>query len=177
MSRSDVPSFEDLLAAAQRSASHLEMRDTYAVGDEAEDFEHWRRTGERDTNPASAYWAPWVDLIGRTTARGVTVRRARIVSEPVTEYIRYEHAGASVNVDAGEEVLWLPRRLASDIALPGNDFWLFDQTAVLFNHFSGSGDWSEPKWEVRTEPAVIRLATSAFSSVWERGVPHAKYAV
>ncbi|MEU9710048.1 DUF6879 family protein [Streptomyces sp. NPDC047967] len=175
MSQSDAPGFEELLAAALHSACHLEMRDVYGVGDEADDFKRWERSGERDTDPQSQYWAPWVDLIGRTTGRGVVMRRARIVSEPVTTYIRYEHAGASVNVHAGEDVRWLPRRQASDIALPGNDFWLFDRTAVLFNHFAGDGNWSEPKWEVRTDPAVVQLAASAFESVWERGIPHEKY--
>lgn len=27
---------------------------------------------------------------------------------------------------AGEDVRWLPDRRTSDIALPGDDFWLFD---------------------------------------------------
>ncbi|WP_343034311.1 DUF6879 family protein [Streptomyces sp. Tue 6075] len=75
-------------------------------------------------------------------------------------YIRYEHAGASVNVHAGEGVRRLPRRQASDIALPGNDFWPFDRTAVLFNRFAGDGNGSEPKREVRTDPAVVQLAVS-----------------
>ncbi|MFJ9176989.1 DUF6879 family protein [Streptomyces sp. NPDC102360] len=177
MSQSDEPGFEELLAGAHRSACHLEMRDVYGVGDETADFEHWKRTGERDTDPTSAYWTPWVDLVSCTVARGVAMRRARIVSEPVTDYIGYEHAGATVNIHAGEDVRWLPRRLASDISLPGNDFWLFDRTAVLFNHFSGDGNWAEPKWEVRTEPAVVQLAASAFEAVWERGIPHEKYTI
>ncbi|RFU83622.1 hypothetical protein DY218_27330 [Streptomyces triticagri] len=177
MPQNDPPGFEELLAAAQHSACHLEMRDVYGVGDEQADFEHFLRTGERDTDPASEYWTPWVDLIGTTTARGVSVRRARIVSEPVTPYIRYEHAGTGVNVQAGEDVRWLPRRQASDLALPGNDLWLFDRTAVLFNHFAGDGNWSEPKWEVRTEPYVVDLAASAFEAVWDRGIPHEKYTV
>ncbi len=170
-------SFRHLLEAAQGKAVHLEMRDVYGVGDEADDFEHWRRTGQRDVDPASEYWAPWVDLIGRSADRGVAVRRARIVSDPVSEYIRYEHAGTSVNLHAGELVRWLPRRLASDIPLPGNDFWLFDSTAVLFNHFSGEGDCADPGWEVRTEPAVVALASAAFEAVWVRGIPHGKFAV
>ncbi|MFG3021949.1 DUF6879 family protein [Streptomyces sp. NPDC048254] len=171
------PGFNELLAAARHSAVHLEMRDSYGVGDEVEDFENWKRTGERDVDPASAYWTPWVDLIRSTVARDVTVRRARIISEPVTDYIRYEHAGTLVNIHAGEQVRWLPRRQASDLALPGNDCWVFDNETVLFNHFSGSGDWSEPGWEVRIEPAVARLASSAFEAVWERGIPHEKYTV
>ncbi|MGW8572321.1 DUF6879 family protein [Streptomyces niveus] len=171
------PGFDELLAAAEHSAVHLEMRDSYGVGDEAEDFENWKRTGQRDIDPASEYWTPWVDLIRSTVARGVVVRRARVVSEPVTDYIRYEHAGTVVNVQAGEQVHRLPRRQASDIALPGNDFWVFDGETVLFNHFSGDGNWCEPGWEVRTEPAVARLASAAFEAVWERGVPHEKYSV
>ncbi|MBB5117661.1 hypothetical protein AF335_03865 [Streptomyces eurocidicus] len=171
------PSFTELLESAQASAVHLEMRDAYGVGDEAEDFESWQRTGHRDVEPTSAYWAPWVDLIRRTVARGVVVRRARIVSEPVTEYIRFEHAGTPVNITAGEQVRWLPRRQTSDLALPGNDFWLFDSETVLFNHFSGDGDWSEPGWVVHNEPAVAQLAATAFEAVWERGIPHEKYTV
>ncbi|WP_420035213.1 DUF6879 family protein [Streptomyces sp. cg28] len=157
--RSDVPGFEELLAAARYSACHLGMRDVYGLGDDAR----------------PAYWAPWADLIDRTAVRGIRMRRARIVSEPVTPYIEYEHAGTPVNVRTGEGVRWLPRRQTSDIALPGNDFWLFDRSAVLFNHFTGEGNWSEPKWEIRTEPTVIQLAASAFETVWERGVPHKNY--
>jgi hypothetical protein len=61
-------------------------------------------------------------LIADTVARGVIVRRARVVSEPVSEYIRWEHYVTHANVTAGEDVRWLPRRRATDIPLPGNDF-------------------------------------------------------
>lgn len=171
------PGFNELLAAAKRSAVHLELRDSYGVGDEADDFETWKRTGQRDLDPTSSYWTPWVDLVRSTVARGVVVRRARVVSEPVTDYIRYEHAGTVVNLRAGEQVRWLPRRQASDIALPGNDCWVFDGEIVLFNHFSGDGNWSEPGWEVRSEPALAGLASAAFEAVWARGIPHQKYTV
>ncbi len=56
-------------------------------------------------------------LIRDATAAGKVFRRARIISEPVTDYIRYEWAGAGLNVEAGEEIKWSPRRLASAIAL------------------------------------------------------------
>ncbi|MFD9541399.1 DUF6879 family protein [Streptomyces sp. NPDC060022] len=167
--------FNELLAAAQHSAVHLEMRDVYGVGDEADDFEHWRSTGHRDVDPASPYWAPWVDLIQQAGARGVTVRRARIVSEPVTDYIRYEHAGTPVNLHAGELVRWLPRRQASDLLLPGNDLWIFDRERVLFNHFTGEGSWSEPGLELRTEPNLVKQCLTAFEAVWDRGTPHDQY--
>lgn len=156
---------------------HLEMRDAYSVANEADDFEVWTRTGQCDTDPTSGRRASWVEQIKRTVARGVAVRRARIVSEPVSDYIKYEHAGTVVNIFAGEMVRWLPRRQASDLALPGNDLWVFDGTTVLFNHFDGNGDWAEPRWELRTEPAVAQLVTTAFEAVWERAVPHEKFTV
>ncbi|MET7359195.1 DUF6879 family protein [Streptomyces sp. NPDC005562] len=169
--------FNDLLEASTRSAVHLEMRDVYGVGDEAEDFDHWRRTGRRDADPASAYWAPWVDLITRATARGVRVRRARIVSEPVTDYIRYEHAGTAINVHAGEDVRWLSRRQAVDLLVPGCDLWIFDGARVLFNHFTGDGEWSAPGLELRTDPAVVQQCVDAFEAVWDRAIPHAEYKI
>ena len=89
---------------------------------EADDFHAWLETGHVDTDPASPDWASWVSLVTRTVARGVAVRRARIVSEPVSDYIRYEHASTTVNVHAGEQVRWLPRRRASGIALAGTSF-------------------------------------------------------
>ena len=72
---------------------------------------------------------------------------------------------------------WLPRHLASDIALPGNDFWAFDDETDVFNHFSGEGDWAVPPRELRTEPAVAKMCSSAFEAVWERATPHEKFPI
>lgn len=113
---SSEPTIADLITGSTRTAVHLEMRDHYGVTAEADDFRAWLETGRLDTDPASPDWAPWVNLVRQAVAGGVTVRRARIVSELVTDYIRYEHASPAVNLHAGEEVRWLPRRHASDIA-------------------------------------------------------------
>src|SRR6266571_769423 len=74
---------------------------------------------------------------------------------------------------AGQEVRWLPRRQASDLALPGNDFWLFDDRSVMLNHFSGSGE--SVAHEVTDNRALIKLCASAFLAVWERAIPHKDY--
>jgi hypothetical protein len=104
----------------------------------------------------------------------VQFRRARIVSEPVTDYIRFEHAITSaLNVAAGEEVRWLPRRQSSALCLPGNDFWVFDDRLVRFGHFAGDGEFIDH--ELSDDPAVVRLCTAAFAAVWERAIDHARY--
>ncbi|MFF9279495.1 DUF6879 family protein [Streptomyces griseosporeus] len=170
-----VPSFADLLDSARESAVHLEMRDAYGVASEAEALARWRETGDVDTDPDSPYWAPWTQLVRRLVARGVTVRRARIVSEPVSDYIRYEHALTVVNVGAGEQVRWLPRRQASDIALPGNDFWLIDRRLIRWNHFTGDG--ASAPGEMSEDPAAARLCAQAFEAVWDRAIPHDEYKI
>jgi hypothetical protein len=81
-------------------------------------------------------------------------------------------AGAA-NIAAGEHVRWLSRPRASDLALPGNDFWLFDDTAVLFNYFSGDG--APAGTELWDEPTVVKLCAAAFEAVWNRAVAHGEY--
>lgn len=100
---------------------------------------------------------------------------ARIVSEPVTDYIRWEHALTAVNISVGEQVRWLPRRLASDIALPGNDLWLIDDRRVMFHWFTGDGDWAGH--EFNEDPDVVKMVVAAFEAVWERGIDHEKFTV
>ncbi|MFJ8493461.1 DUF6879 family protein [Streptomyces sp. NPDC094038] len=172
---SSVPPIAELLAAATTSAVHLEMHDAYAVDKERGPFAAWRQGFRHDPADPSSWWRPWLDLIQDTVARGVVVRRARIVSEPVSEYIRFEHSGTFTNVAAGEQVRWLARRRASDIALPGNDFWLFDGRLVRWNHFTGDGQSAGQ--ELSEDPAAAKLCATAFDEVWARAIPHDQYEI
>ena len=163
-----VPPFRELIAATASSAVHLEMRDSYDP--DTPQYREWL-AGQPRPVPASQ---TWYELVREHTARGVLFRRARIISEPPSDYIRFEHEATSgLNVAAGEEVRWLPRRRASDLCLPGNDFWLFDDKLIRFHHFDGDGRVVED--ELCEVPAVIRMCSAAFEAVWGRAVPHADY--
>ncbi len=74
---------------------------------------------------------------------------------------------------AGEQVRWLSRRRASDLCLPGNDFWIFDKRLIRFSHFAGNGDFLED--ELCDDPAVVKMCAAAFEAVWDRAIPHAEY--
>ncbi|GAA0371039.1 DUF6879 family protein [Streptomyces blastmyceticus] len=170
----NVPPITELLTACRRSAVHLEMRDVYGVDGEVEPFAQWKAgtwTAEADRADRSH----WFEIVAEAVDRGVEMRRARIVSEPVTEYIRFEHSGTPLNIAAGEQVRWLPRRKASDIALPGNDLWLFDDQLIRFGHFTGDGALAGH--ELCDDPAVVKLCATAFDSVWERATPHEEFKV
>jgi hypothetical protein len=163
-----VPPFSELIAETTVSAVHLEMRDAYTPRDEG--FLDWQAG-----NPVPAPALPeWHDLVRAHVARGIRFRRARIVSEPVAPFIRYEYdITDGTNIAAGEDVRWLPRRHASDLALPGNDFWVLDGRVVRFGYFAGDGEFLEH--ELVNDPAVVKLCVSAFEAVWERAAPHAEY--
>ncbi len=173
MSQTDL-AFADLLAKTRRSAVHLEMRDSYGIGEEAAEFEAWR-SGWRPSPEPETWWNEFHTMVREAVERGVVFRRARIVSEPVSDYIRYEHGCTYQNIAAGEFVRWLPRREASDLALPGNDFWLFDGEIIMWNHFTGDGGSAGPELDER--PAVAKLCATAFDSVWNRATPHEEYRV
>lgn len=164
---------DNFFTTFEREALHLELRDVYAVKDEAERFARFLEKGYRDHDVEAEERQPWMALIQDATAAGKVFRRARVISEPVTDYIRYEWAGTESNVEAGEEIKWLPRRLASAIPMPGNDFWLFDNSTVVFTVFTGEGDVFERQLTVN--PTVVQLCHSAFETVWSLAIPHAEY--
>ena len=64
------------------SASHLEMRDSYSVEDEKQRIARFQATGTRDLEAEATAlersW--WLDLMRKSKARGVELRRARIIS-------------------------------------------------------------------------------------------------
>lgn len=169
---SSGPGFAELLGRCERSAVHLELRDSYAGTDR---FEAWKRGERIDWADRGSWWHPYDQLIADTVARGVVIRRARVVSEPVSDYIRWEHYVTHANVTAGEDVRWLPRRRTTTLALPGNDFWLFDDALLRVHHFSGDGVVVED--EITAEPEAVKLCSAAFEAVWERAVPHHLYTV
>ncbi|WP_329602678.1 DUF6879 family protein [Actinomadura soli] len=116
-----------------------------------------------------------VDItIGEAVSRGVEVRRARIVSEPLSRYSRWLwECTAQVNLAAGEQVRWLPRHMTAGLVTPPSDFWVFDSAVLVWNHFNGDGEWADN--EVTTDHALISQCSAAFAAVWERAVDHGDY--
>jgi hypothetical protein len=175
MSRSvDRPTLDELITGVVASAVHLELRDVYTPSDPV--FLRWK-AGEPVGDLAAA-WSEWLDLVRSCTMRGVRFRRARVFSTPPTDFLRYEYDLTEVlNLSAGEDVRWLPRSQASDLALPGNDFWLLDGKLVVFNLFDGEGEplTGGDDEQITDDPAVVQLCRSAFEAVWWRATPHREY--
>lgn len=163
--------WSDLHAGCRRSAVHLELRDVYSVLDEADMFEQWK-SGQLTESQVHEWWAPWLEMTRGMSDRGVRMRRARVVSEPLSEYIHYEWSIAR-NQDGGEQIRWLPRQCATGLAVVPVDFWLFDDETVVFNHFSGTGEWIDN--EITRDPDIAARCRESFEAVWSAAVPHDSY--
>jgi hypothetical protein len=161
-------SFAELLASTTASVIRFEMRDSY---DETEEgFAEWQATGDTE-----AYvWGDHLDTIRAASSRGVRIRRVRIVSEPLSEYIRWEHACTDNNIRAGEDIRWLPRTRAADLLLPGADCWVFDHRVIRWNFQRGDGT-NPRQYTFSSDPRSIRDIIAGFEMAWDRATPHADY--
>lgn len=161
----------NLFDRAQRSITHLEMRDTYGTPDRVR---AWQRGVPVEEISGSGVFQPWISLVRMHVDRGVSFRRARVISEPVTDYIRYENAVTPAsNLAGGEQVRWLPRPEAAELALPGADFWQIDDGLVCFVFQTGDGDPAGHR--ITEDPEVARLCSTSFDAVWERAIDHSQY--
>jgi len=161
--------FDRLFSGFEREAIHLETRDAYGTSVELAHLAKWV-AGEPDDLEWLQSWC--ATLRGHKKA-GKSVRRARIVSETLSEYQRWSYSIAHPMVTAGEDIRWIPRRLVSSIALPGNDFYLFDDRLVMFLIYTGDGLAADKV--TSTDPQDVQLCRSAFEAVWKLSIPHSDY--
>jgi hypothetical protein len=151
------------------SMVHLETRDVYGTDVELPHLARWARGEPDDHTWLEAYCAK----IRGQVAAGRTARRAKVVSEPLSDYQRWAHSITPPLVDAGEDIAWVPRQAVSTLCLPGNDYYLFDDRQVVFLHYAGSG--LNTAFTTTTDPAVASQCREAFEQVWALSIPHRDY--
>ncbi|MEU2059489.1 DUF6879 family protein [Streptomyces sp. NPDC013455] len=130
----------------------------------------WQQRHRYDLADRDSWWRPWVGLVAEVTGQGVVTRRLRVLSEPLSDYVR-EYDGTLTNVEAGEDMRWLPRSRAPDLLWPASDGWVLDEETVILHHFSGEGQWTRPRMEVCHDPALVAQYVKACEAAWERDSP------
>jgi hypothetical protein len=99
-------------------------------------------------------WAEsWHSLIRQATSEGRRFARVRVVSMPLSDYSRFGLWAAQFTGDAGEDIRYLPRDVAEQLALPNHDYWLFDSRRLVVMHFGDQDKFQGG--EVIQDPAVI----------------------
>lgn len=160
----------DLCRGIKKSFVHLETRDAYGTEVELPHMAKWRR-GQRDD---FAWLDWWLDMLRGHRTAGRTCRRARIVSEPLSDYQLWTRSHATMFIDAGEDIRYLRRPRLATVALPGSgDFYVFDDELVVFLHYAGNG--TNSSFQITENPQTVRDCREAFETVWGLATPFRDY--
>ncbi|MGH4002098.1 MAG: DUF6879 family protein [Pseudonocardiaceae bacterium] len=160
----------DLCRGIKKSFVHLETRDAYGTEVELPHMAKWRR-GEPDD---FGWLGWWLEMLRGHRAAGRTCRRTRVVSEPLSDYQRWTRSHATMFIDAGEDIRYLPRPHLATVALPGSgDFYVFDDELVLFLHYAGNG--TNASFQITENPQTVRTCREAFETVWDLATPFGEY--
>jgi hypothetical protein len=99
-------------------------------------------------------------LVRRVRESGRTMERVHIVSEPVTDYIRFSLLhGYPASVEAGEDVRILGVVAAHEAGLGRDDFWLFDNDLAAM-----STEWDGAKFRKADDSNDVGYVEIAFHS-------------
>lgn len=123
-----------LLGSFNAVSWRWECRGDYSAIDAAL-LQRWRDGLGRDPEIDK----PWVDYVRDLRRRGIRFERARLLADPVPEYQRCILDFTYMNVDAGEDIRWLPHAVAEHVGAPTHDFYLFDDTRVVVLDFDEVG--------------------------------------
>jgi hypothetical protein len=162
--------FDELFHAFQETAFHLEVQDSYHTPDEAGPFDKFL-SGERDD---FTWHQPWLSLVREVTDAGRQITRARVVTVPHVDYTRWGLTVAPLNIAAGEDIRWLPRHLTANMELTADDYWLFDDSLVVFTVFEPGGRFAGGA--ATTDPYIAGYCRRVRQEVWERAISHTQYA-
>ncbi|GGK09860.1 hypothetical protein GCM10010123_44720 [Pilimelia anulata] len=165
----DRDEFVARYSAIEREWVHMELRDFYGVPGDFEAFAQWRR-GEPVDN---SYLDDWHALVSRLSGEGKSLRRIKVVCEPLGEYHRFSYETIDDIVRAGEPTRWCGRDKLTALRLPATDFYVLDQRTAMFLHYDGQGVVS--KRLVTEDPELVRFCRAVFEDVWPLATDHHDY--
>lgn len=161
--------FDGMFRAFERTAFHLEVQDSYHTPEETVPLQRFR-AGDPDD---FGWQREWLDLVREMTGTGRSIRRLRVVPVPHVEYTRWLLSISGNNVEAGEEIRWLPRSTTAGLTAGTDDFWLFDDRRLVFSLFEPDGSFSGGA--LTEDPEIVRHYARARTSLWTAGIPHGDY--
>ncbi|MFE4456058.1 DUF6879 family protein [Nocardia tengchongensis] len=154
----------------QREAFHLELKDSYAEPYESEPFRRFLSDEPAEEGDPSPDWRA---MVRKTAARGVTMSRVRVVTVPLSDYQRWLLSITHYNVNAGDDIRYVPRNLVPPENMPEDDWWLFDGRLVVFNVTDTDG---KPADSVSTtDPGIAAYCRSVKQRLWDLATPYAEF--
>jgi uncharacterized protein DUF6879 len=164
-----VDDWDHLFHECRHSAFHMEIRDSYAEPAESEALRRFL-----NNEPPPEYdKSDWIGLIREMTGRGVVVSRIRVVTVPHTGYQRWLLSVTGENVEAGEDIRYVPRHSVDPEIVPSDDWWLFDEKVVAFNLADPAGKPAGAG--TTTDPGIVAYCREVKDRIWPFAMPYRGY--
>ena len=146
---------QDLFAGWKHSLFRLETLPEYLVEAEAERFQAFREGRPLPERPDES--REWYRYIEETISGGRRWQRVRVVSRPLTDYLRFELASYPDTARLGYETLIAEREGHPELAALMSDFYLFDGDeesafAILMSYDDQGG--FKGMWRTSDPPVV-----------------------
>ncbi|MFJ1888379.1 DUF6879 family protein [Streptomyces sp. NPDC094461] len=123
-------------AEIEREAWRLETLPQYLVAQEAEEFAAFREGRPTTPYTTSAY----TERVSRQRAEGKRNGRVHIVTQPLSDYLRFEFARYyQVHSRAGDDIRILDVTSRANPLEKVQDFWLFDRVEVVLMNYEADG--------------------------------------
>ncbi|GAB3688093.1 DUF6879 family protein [Nocardiopsis oceani] len=160
--------FDRFFEECRYTAFRLETLQIYDVGYEEEAYRRFLADGEVITTSSHQDWA-------RLVGSGRRFRRVHVVTEPLTDYLRFECVWAyRSNVKAGEDVKILPVEEGYwPEGIPRSDYWLFDSERLVCMDYAPDGTMLTPA--LVTEPDEIVRANAVRDRALHLATPFSEY--
>jgi hypothetical protein len=170
----DAIGFDDHFGQARTNIFRLETLQSY--GDSGEDpaLAAFLAGQPHLITPAKHTWTA---LVRDRRAAGCVMQRVHVVTEPITDYLRFELTwGYQPNVEAGEDIrivaVTVGRQWPPELP-ERTDFWLFDLSVLFALRYDQNGAWLAT--EEVTAPATVEQACAWRETALHRALPWRRY--
>jgi hypothetical protein len=150
------------------SAWRWETQGVYCEPEEQEPFRQFLAGQQPDLSFMNGWWA----TVEANVRAGKRYGRIRVLTEPLTDYLRFELSFTQGNIDAGEDVRVMSLDRARQLDLPTHDFWLVDDELAAVMHFGETGFLYA---EAVTDPAQVSRFREIRDQAWQDAVPFREY--
>ncbi|MGW5454386.1 DUF6879 family protein [Nocardia sp. NPDC003979] len=162
-----------LFEQARYRAFQFEVEDDHVVSDEHEPMRRYQAgLVPLDPDDYPVLWKEWEDLSDATTARGVAMQRVRVVTEPLTDYIRFLHAVTDRNQAHGEDIRWLPRHWCPPEDYTTDEWCLIDDDTLAWTLFDAEDFVG---YGLTHDPVEVARAIAIRDALWAKAVTHTDY--
>ncbi|ROO51253.1 hypothetical protein EDC02_6125 [Micromonospora sp. Llam0] len=169
----DDDEFNQLFRDFRYTAYRLETLQRYDVSYEQDEFTRFLAGERRGEFPGIAAWC---DTVRAAVSAGKRMHRVHVVTEPLSDYVRFECGWAYEHtVEAGEDVrLIVVAGNDWPAALPHYDYWLFDSSQLVAMYYDEEGRFVSG--ELISDPAKIVQTNLWRDAAVSASMPYRTYA-